>query len=124
VIYNMTVDRLRPMIEQSALRHDADLRLVGEAVQMPRANVHFLIETSPTMRNVSLVATSAEQSHTGWKRLRQDLAAAIRTVEVAPSPRGFTLLAVGILLLGWPLSELLRMPGHVVAERLKDMLRL
>ena len=90
----------------------------------PSSAVQFHLESAAAMRSVSLVATGDQQSYSHWRRLHSELAAALESLEVPPNPRGFTLLAAGVLLLGWPLVQLLRAPPKAVAQQLLDMLGL
>jgi len=124
VIFNVPPEQLRQMLEGLARRLDSDARLAGDAVQLPQLGVQLHLEAAMAMRNVSLVAMGDRQSHSGWKRLERELRVSLATVEVTPNPRGFTLLAVGLLLAGWPLVELVQTPSHAVAQQLRDMLRM
>lgn len=124
VIFNLTRKELWPVLEQVVRRLDSDATMAGDAVQLPQLAVQFYLESAPGMRNLTLVATGEEQSYSHWRRLRQELAAALRSLEVASNPRGYTLLAGGLLLLGWPLVQLLQMPAKAVAQQLLDMLGL
>jgi hypothetical protein len=124
VIFNITLEQLRPLLEQTARRLDSDARLAGDALQLPQLAVQFHLDAVPAMRNVSLVATGDRQSYSGWKRLREELTAALRAVEVPRNPRGFTFLTCGLVLVGWPLVELLQTPAQAVAQQLRDILRM
>jgi hypothetical protein len=86
--------------------------------------VQLHLDMTPNMRNVTLVATGDQQSQSGWNRLHRELARALREVEMLPNPRGFTFLTIGILLAGWPIVQLLQTPSHLVAQQLRDMLRM
>ncbi len=108
VIFNVTRKQLWPVLEQVVRRLDSDARLAGDAVHLPQLVVQFHLESAAAMRSVSLVATGDQQSFSHWRRLHSELAAALENLEVPPNPRGFTLLAAGVLLLGWPLVQLLR----------------
>lgn len=124
VVFNATRKQLWPVLEQVVRRLDSDAILAGDAVNLPQLAVQFHLETAPGMRNLSLMATGDLQSYSHWKRLRQELAAAFDGVPVETNPRGFTLSAIGLFLLVWPLVQLLQMPSKVVAQQLLDILRL
>jgi len=124
VIFNLSLEQLRPALEQLARRLDNDARFAGDAVQLPQLGIQFHLEAAMAMRNVSLVATGDRQSYSGWKRLERELKGTLAAVEVAPNPRGFTLLAGGLMLVGWPIAELLQTPSHAVAQQIHDMLRM
>jgi hypothetical protein len=124
VIFNIPVEQFRPLVEQTVRRLDNDVRLAGDAVQLPQLSMQFHLDGTTAMRNVSIVATGDRQSYSGWKRLQEELARVMRTVEVPRNPRGFTFLACALALVGWPLLQLLQTPGPAVAEQLRDILRL
>ena len=124
VAYNVTLEQLRPALDQAVRRLDSEARIAGDAVHLPQLTVQFHLDAAPTMRNVSLVATGDHQSHSGWKKLERELAAALANIEVAPNPRGFTFLAFGLVMIGWPVIQLVQMPHNVVAQRLMEILRM
>ena len=124
VIYNMTLEQLRPVVEQTVRQLDADARFAGDALQLPQLSVQFHLDAASALRNVSLIATGEHQSHSGWKRLEHALTAALDKIEVAPNPRGFTFLAIGLVMIGWPAIQLLQMPHNLVAQRLMEILRM
>jgi len=123
IVYNATIDLVRPVLAEVAARLDADVRWAGDSVVLPQANVQLHLEPYPPMRNVSLVAIGERQSYTGWQRLERELRAAFRATEVPRNPRGFSFLAVGLLMASWPLYLTLR-DGQAVAQTLKQMLRM
>jgi hypothetical protein len=124
VIFNITREQFRPLLEQAVRRLDQDAQLAGDAVQLPQLSVQFHLDVVPVLRNVSIVATSDMQSYSGWKRLQRELSAALKSVEVARNPRGFTFLACGLALIGWPVLQLLQTSGADVAQQLQDILRM
>ncbi len=77
VVYNITLEQLRPLLEQAVERLDKDARIAGDAVLLPQLAVQFHLDSAPAMRNVSLLATGDQQSHTGWKRLERELHSAL-----------------------------------------------
>jgi hypothetical protein len=123
VVFNISVDRFRSVLVPLAERLDHDVQIAGDAVQMPQLSLQFHFETASAMRNVSLIATGDRQSYSGWKRLHRELIAELRQVEVRRNPRGFTLLACGLALLGWSALGLVQTPGAVIAQQLRDILR-
>jgi hypothetical protein len=124
VIFNISPEQLRPLLEELARRLDSDVRVAGDGMFLPQLSVQFHVDAARPMRNVSLVSTGQQQSYSGWKRLQAELAAALQTVEVARNPRGFTFLAGSLVLVGYPLLELLQTPGAAVAQQLRDILRM
>src|ERR1700690_1859528 len=98
VIFNISPEQLRPLLEELARRLDSDVRVAGDGMFLPQLSVQFHVDAARPMRNVSLVSTGQQQSYSGWKRLQAELAAALQTVEVARNPRGFTFLAGSLVL--------------------------
>lgn len=123
IIYNATIDLVRPVLAEVAARIDSEVRWAGDSVALPQTNLQLHLEPYPPMRNVSLVAIGERQSHTGWQRLERELRAALRTTEVSRNPRGFSFLAVGLLMASWPLYLTLR-DSDAVAQTLRQMLRM
>lgn len=124
VIFNVSMEQLRPLLEEIVRRLDSDANVAGDGMFLPQLSVQFHVDAARPMRNVSLVATGQQQSYSGWKRLQTELTGALQTVEVARNPRGFTFLACSLVLVGYSLLELLQTPGAAVAQQLRDILRL
>lgn len=98
VVYNMTAAELHPVLEQAALRLDHGALWIGNHLLLPNRRVELDLDNFRTMRNVSLVAAGDVQSPTGWSELYSELRGALRSISVAPNPRGFSLLSSGVLL--------------------------
>ena len=96
VIFNFNVVQLRTLIAEIVQRLDHDSRLAGDAVQMPSLAVQFHLESSATMRNVTLISTGDQQSQTGWKRLAEELRNARGERERGPKPARVYALSGGI----------------------------
>jgi hypothetical protein len=124
VIYNISLDQLRSVLEQALRRLDPDVHFAGDVIVLPQLAVQFHLETSGTMRNISLVSIGDRQSYAGWLRVLKELRATLSRVEVMPNPRGFTFLALAALLVGWPAIQLMQLPHNQVAQKLLEMLRL
>ncbi len=123
VIYNITVNRLRPILAELATHLDSQARWAGDTLLLPQLGVHLHVETFPAMRNVSLVAIKAEQPIDGWQRLEHALSAELREIDVARNPRGlaFTMLAI---VLGAGIVYSLTNNPAALAQALKDMFQL
>jgi len=122
-IYNMSVDELRPVLAEAVSGLDADARWAGSSLALPHLKVELHLETSPVMRNVSLVASGDEQSYAGWRQLELSLAARFRLVKSPPNPVGLVLALTAILMfaaLGW---QLVAHP-QAIAQGCREMLRL
>jgi len=123
VLYNMTVDQLRPILANVVTELDSDARWAGDSLVMPRLGVQLTVEAFPGMRNVQLVAAGPTQSYGGWRRLESALAAALRETRLAPNPYGVSLIMFGVLMLSmvayWMADD-----RDSVARALREMLRL
>jgi len=96
-------------------------RLIVYNVSAEGVHLHF--EPSVWMRNVSLVSSGGRQDHLGWRRLDQELSAALAPIELTRNPRGFSLLSAGTLILAWLVINIARDP-QAVGQALIDLLRL
>ena len=101
VIYNISVDQLRPILAEVVERMDPEARWAGDCLYLPGLGVQLHIESFGWMRNVSLVSAGPKQDYQGWSRLEAELAAALRGTRCRGTSRGLTLLGVGnVLVLG------------------------
>lgn len=124
VIYNVTADRLRPVLASVVEELDEKARWAGECLVLPQLGVQLHVETFPPLRTAELVAAGPRQSFPGWRRLEVALGKALRE---APTTRrglyGAALTATGIAALMmvayWVVNH-----HQTVAQSLRDMLRL
>jgi hypothetical protein len=123
VIFNAPLDKVRETLSEVAMKLDSGAKIAGDAVQLPSFGVQLHLDCVQPMRSVTLKATGDRQSHSGWSRLHRELSAALRNVEVSPNPRGFSFVAIGLVMLGWPVSQLAQLPLQTIAKQLGDMLR-
>ena len=123
VIYNTTLEQLRPALADVVARLDDEARWAAESLVMPHLGVHLHLEPSNWWNNVQLVASGPHQNHPGWRRLERELAVELRTMRGSPSPYGVSLIAFGLLLSAWVTFWLATEPQQV-ADGLADMLRL
>ena len=104
VIYNISIDQLRPILAEVVERMDADARWAGDCLFLPALGVQLHLEGFQGMRNVSLVSAGPKQEYQGWSRLEVELSTALRGVDVPWNLRGLALLCLGAALmaaLGW-----------------------
>ncbi len=123
IVYNVSVDQLRPILADLVGELDSDARWAGDSLALPNLGVQLHIEGHSTMRNVSLVSVGPKQSHPGWRRLESALASVLEQVEVARNPRGVTLVGTAVLI-GTTLVMAIARDPQAVARALFDMLRL
>jgi len=123
VIYNVSIEQLRPILGDLANQIDGKSRWTGENLFIPSINVQLQLETMPLLMNVQLVATGNRQSYEGWKRLEQKLRVAARDVKSRPNALGMGLLVLAAVIAVttgfWLFAE-----QHEVANSLREMLRM
>lgn len=122
VIYNVTLDQLRPILTSVAMRLDKRSRWNGDSLLLPEKRVHLHVEPSEFLRNVQLIAGGNKQSYEGWQALEEELNAALRKIRVGPNLIGVPLLLVsgGLALCAaiWMLRD-----QTAVAQALQDLWR-
>jgi hypothetical protein len=123
VIYNVTVDQLRPVLAETAAALDKDARWAGMSLVLPKLGVSLYVEPSPATRNVQLVSVGARQSYAGWHQLETALAAALRETSTAPNPFGVSLVLFAVATAVLIAYQTLSQPAAVAAA-LQEMLRL
>ena len=69
VIYNISVDQLRPILAEVVERMDPEARWAGDCLFLPGLGVQLHLESFGWMRNVSLVSSGPKQDYQGWSRL-------------------------------------------------------
>jgi hypothetical protein len=99
VIYNISSAQLRAVLSETANKLDPESRWAGDALALPRLNVQLYVDTFDAMRNISLLSTGTDQNLSNWRRLEGALRATLREVTVPRSPRGYSFLSIGTLLL-------------------------
>lgn len=122
VLYNMTVDQLRPMLANVVSDLDPDARWAGECLVLPRLGVQLFIEPFLAMRNVQLVSSGPHQSFAGWRRLERGLVKGLQGVSCSPNPYGFSLVFFGLLMVALVTFAIVSDPA-VVEQSLREMLR-
>jgi len=124
VVLNVAADRLRPILADAAARLDSHPQWAGDSLALETLGVQLHLEEYPPMRTVSLIATGSQQSETGWARLRTELASRLREVETPDRRRGYALAAIGLLMLAWPVGQAVALGNPIVAQTLRDILRM
>jgi hypothetical protein len=99
VIYNISLEQLRPILTETVARLDHDSSWANRAVSMPQMRVYLQVESFPPLRNASLVATGNEQSVAGWRRLETALRETLRETPVVGQTHGIWLALCGVMIL-------------------------
>lgn len=122
VIYNITTEQLRPVLNQVAMKMDRKSRWTGDSLLIPDLNVHLHVEAVDWLRNVQLMSAGNNQSFEGWRQLELELRSALSSIRVRQGVMGFgMLLLAGILAIGsavWLISD-----PQAVAQSLNQILR-
>jgi hypothetical protein len=103
VVYNMTVEQLRPVVAEVAAALDPEARWAGETVALPGRDLQVHLETGG-MRSVSLVAVGSRTSPEAWTEFGRRVRRALATVLVRPSPWAWLFAGVAAVVLavaGW-----------------------
>jgi len=100
VIYNISADKLRPILAEVVAGLDSDARWAGDCLVLPNLAVQLSVDNFRIMRNVSLKSVGGSQDLHGWRRLEQGLAGTLSQETVSRNPRGLSLFFAGLLILG------------------------
>ncbi len=122
VIYNITADKLRPILAEVVERLDAEARWAGDSLTLPTAGVQLYVDGFAALRCVSLVSAGGHQSHAGWRRLETELQSALDREESGRNPHGVTLVVAGLLLIAAVIWAIAQNP-QAVAQSLLDIAR-
>ncbi len=122
VVYNVTGEQLRSILNQVAMQLDRGSRWTGDSLLIPALNVHLHVESVGWLRNVQLTSGGPKQSFEGWRKLELELRKALRPIRVGPNILGIGLLLVaGVLAVSsatWMIAE-----RQSVAQSLNEILR-
>ena len=97
VIYNVSVDFLRPILAEVVSRLDADARWAGDSLAIPKLGVQLCMDGSGLLRGVSLVSAGGRQEPAGWRRLESALGAAWPARKSAAIRAHLALIGVGLV---------------------------
>jgi|SRR4051794_2787675 hypothetical protein len=122
VVYNITLDQLRPLLADVVARLDGEARWAGESLVLPQLGVQLYLEVAPLLKNVQLVSSGPQQSMNGWRQLETALATSLRRAKTSPNPAGGSLVTFGILIAAAITYVLARDPSGVM-QALNEMLR-
>ncbi len=97
VIYNISADKLRPILADVVGQFDGDARWAGDSLAIPGLGVQLYMDDFAPLRSMSLISAGGNQNHVGWRRLEMSLRTALAREEVARNPRGLSLIVAGLL---------------------------
>jgi hypothetical protein len=122
VIYNLSADKLRPILAEVVDRLDPDARWAGDSLVLPGLGVQLYLDNFVALRSTSLCSAGGNQSQQGWRRLETALGGALGREEVARNLRGLILLGVGLLIVAGIVMAIAQNP-QAVAQSLLDIAR-
>ena len=120
VIYNISVDKLRPILADVVGQFDSDARWAGDGLAIPKLGIQLYMDNFAPLRSVSLISAGGNQNHAGWRRLETTLRAALVREEVARNPRGISLIVAGLLCIAGIVVSIAHDP-EAVARSLLDV---
>ncbi|MEL7500304.1 MAG: hypothetical protein AAFN77_22095 [Planctomycetota bacterium] len=122
VIYNVSMEELRPILTKVATEIDSKSRWAGDSLLLPTLNVHLHAESVDWIRNVQLSSGGNQQSFEGWKKLETELEKALKRLSVRPNLIGAPMLLLSALFAigaaAWMLGD-----QQSVATALENLLR-
>lgn len=104
VIYNITVDQMRPLVADVVGRLDPAARWAGTTAALPTRRFEVRIDGHGPMRSVTLVAAGDRPGAEGWGEFCGRLRQSLRGMRVRSSPWAAVFLSLGIGILataGW-----------------------
>ena len=119
VIYNISVDKLRPVLATLVEQLDTDARWAGDSLVLPGLGVQLYVDSFAMLRSASLISAGGNQSHPGWRRLETALGDALTREEVARNPGGLSLLGASLLIMAAIVLAIARDPQAVAQPLLE-----
>ncbi len=123
IVYNLSPERLRPILADVAVRLDGKARWSGDSLLMPSLNIHFHLEGNSWTSNSQIVSIGNKQRFENWKKLETELKTELGAMKSETVVFGVTLVAFAMGLAAisfvWLVSQ-----ADSVRESLADMLRL
>lgn len=86
VVYNASIEQLRPLVAQIAAALDPSARWAGETVALPGRGLQVHLDGRGTMRCVSLVAVGTRTSPEAWAEFGRRVRRAVGGLRVRASP--------------------------------------
>ena len=113
VVYNVSVDELRPVLAETARTIDPQARWAGDSLALPTLGIQLHLESFDLMRNVALISSGGCQNLASWRRLAAELYQRLKPLRVGPNPRALGILLAALLLLTASTVHMLANPQHV-----------
>jgi len=98
VIYNVSMEKLRPALTLVAMEMDRKSRWVGDSLIIPSAGIHLHAEPVRWLLNVQLTAVGHNQSQDGWMTLEVELGKSLEKIPVGINLVGIPFISISVLL--------------------------
>ena len=109
VVYNISIEHLRPVLTSAAMRLDKKSRWNGDSLWLPDLQVHLHVESTGWLRTIQLTAGGNQQSYDGWRAIETELKKSLAQTPVSPGMFGIPLLlasgALAVLAAAWMLND-------------------
>jgi hypothetical protein len=122
VVYNVTPEQLRLILEGVVNKLDDGARWAGNALALPGLGIQLYLESFPATKNMQLVSSGPEQSLPGWRRLAAALAAELRSTRTTPNPVGYYFMFLGLAIASG-ITVFLAYDPPAVTQSLQHLLR-
>ena len=122
VVYNVSLEQLRPILNQVAMEIDRKSRWTGDSLLIPDLHVHLHLEAVDWLRNVQLTSGGMNQSFEGWRKLEIELKQALSPIRVGPNLFGVGMLVVAGVMAVCSAAWMVYDPNSV-AQTFNDLMR-
>lgn len=100
VVYNITVEQLRPLVAEVVAAVDPQARWAGESAALPGRGFQVHIEGNGPLRAVSIVKVGERSSPEGWGEFTRRLRGGLRGLRVRRSPWAAVFAGLGLAVVG------------------------
>lgn len=110
IVYNISVEQIRPLVAEVAADLDPQARWAGETVALPTRGLQVHLDGDGSLRTVSLIGVGRRSAHEGWSEFSRRIRQASRRLPVRASPWGGVFAGVGavlVVLASWSIAATL-----------------
>lgn len=123
VVYNLSPQKLRPILADIAIRLDPKARWAGDSLMLPSLDMHFVLEGNSWMSNSQLVSIGDKQRFESWRVFEKELREQLGNMRSETVVFGVAMLSIAFLLAIASVTWIVNQPDNV-RQALADMLRL
>ena len=120
VIYNISADKLRPILADVVGQFDGDARWAGDSLAIPGLGVQLYIDNFAPLRQRIADFRRRQPEPRGLAAAGSGLRTALAREEVARNPRGLSLIVAGLLCIAGIVLAIAHNP-EAVARSLLDI---